>query len=305
MPKPFFDYFPVARHHRLWGIYATSFGQVHVSPGCAYPPTNHPKSHSLRWEKGRVLNDFQLVYVSEGAGQFESAHSPLTRVGAGALLVLFPGVWHRYRPDPAVGWTEYWIELQGSVMESLCREKILAPAQPVHLLGLEPEILATFAAAGQLARSKPSGFQVRLGLLGLQILPHLAWPRPIPGSPSQSMEQIIRESLNLLAAHLDQPLSPEAIARDLGVGYSYYRRAFKAQTGFSPKQYRLEIRFRRACDFLRNTDLMIKEIAERLGYNSPYHASTEFKKRTGLSPQRWREREQTSARSSAPRSPLK
>ncbi len=64
----------------------------------------------------------------------------------------------------------------------------------------------------------------------------------------QRIERVVQEALNLLASNLDQPLSPEAIARDLHVGYSYFRRAFKAQTGFSPKRYRLEVRLRRSCD---------------------------------------------------------
>jgi AraC-like DNA-binding protein len=290
------EYFPVAPQHRLWGIYATSFGQAHVPAGGSYPPVHHPKSHFLTWKNGRILQEFQFVYISEGAGQFESAHSPLVRVGEGTLFVLFPGVWHRYRPDPERGWIEYWIELQGGVMENLRHEKLLDPRRPVHIPGLAPEILGILAAANRLARAKPPGFQVRLGLLGLQILPHLVWPSPVSGSPSQRMEKIVRESLNLLGSNLEQPLSPESIARELGVGYSYFRRAFKAQTGFSPKQYRLEIRYRRTCDLLRNTDMMIKEIAERLGYNSPYHLSLEFKMRAGLAPQNWRAREKRGSR---------
>jgi AraC-like DNA-binding protein len=293
MFKNFFEYFPVGKHHRRWGIYATAFGQVQIPAGSLYPPTHHPKNHLLSVEKGRILQEFQLVYISKGKGNFESARSPLVSVTEGTLFILFPGIWHRYRPEPVKGWTEHWIELQGGMMENLRREKMLDPDMPVHSLDIAPEILAIFAAAGQLARSKPSGFQVRLGLLGLQILPYLAWPTPVPGSPSQRIERIVRAALDLLASNLDQPLSPEAIASELGVGYSYFRRVFKAQTGLSPKHYRLEIRFRRTCDFLRNTDMMIKEIAERLGYSSPYHLSMEFKHRIGFSPQHWRTQEKT------------
>ncbi|MCE0523504.1 MAG: AraC family transcriptional regulator [Methylacidiphilales bacterium] len=288
MSQDFFDYFPAAEQHRRWGVYATSFGQVLVPAGSSYPPSVHPKSHSLDWERGRVLHEYQLLYISAGRGQFESASSPLVQVSAGALFVLFPGIWHRYRPDPFVGWTEFWIELQGTQIEELRRLKIINPKQPVHQVGEVPEIMAAFAAAGGLARAKPPGFQVRLGLLGLQILTHLSWPSAVPGSPSQRIERIVREALNLLASHLDQPLSPEWIARQLHVGYSYFRRAFKAQTGFSPKHYRLEIRFRRTRDLLRHSDLTIKEIAQQLGYDSPYHLSTDFKKRMRISPASWR-----------------
>jgi len=288
MPTDFYDYFPVAEQHLRWGISATSYGQVRIPAGSHYPPEAHPRNHTFSWEKGRVLQEYQLVYVVKGGGEFESAFSASQTVGEGTIFVLFPGVWHRYRPAPETGWTECWLELQGAQLEELRRTQVLDPARPIHPVGDAPEFLAAWTAAGQIARAKPAGFQVRLGLLGLQILTHLHWPPAEPGSPSQRIEQIIQEALHLLAANLDQPLSPEWIAKELHVGYSYFRRMFKTRTGFTPKQYRLEIRFRRTCDFLRHTDLTLKEIAPRLGYDSPYHLSTDFKQRMGVSPQKWR-----------------
>ena len=288
MSHDFFDYFPAAEQHQRWGIYATSFGHVAVEAGAAYPPAQHPKSHDIGWENGRVLHEYQVLYISEGRGYFESASSPLVSVETGALFLLFPGVWHRYRPDPASGWTEYWIELQGTQIDELRRAGVLDPRQPVNRVGEVPEIMAAFTAAERLASAKSPGFQVRLGLLGLQILTQLVWPVAAPGSPTQRIERIVQEALNLLGSNLEQPLSPEAIARELHVGYSYFRRAFKTQTGFSPKRYRLEVRLRRARDFLRNSDLTVKEIAERLGYDSPYHFSTDFKNRTHTAPTTWR-----------------
>jgi AraC-like DNA-binding protein len=288
MRKDFFDYFPVAEQHRRWGIYATSYGHVTVPAQSPYPPVAHPENHAFGWKQGRVLSAFQLVYISQGQGEFESDLSPLTKVSQGFLFVLFPGVRHRYRPEAATGWTESWLELQGPQMEALRRLHILRPEHPVHPIGEVPEILALFTAAGQLARTKLPGFQVKLGLLGLQILTQITWPTAVPGSASQRLERVIQQALQLLASHLDQPVSPEWIARELHIGYSYFRRAFKAQTGFSPKQYRLAIRFRRTCDLLQHTDLKIKEIAQQLGYDSPYHLSVDFKNWTGRPPQLWR-----------------
>jgi len=288
MPKDFFDYFPVANAHKLWGVYATSLGHGRILAGSPYPSAHHPSNHSLGWEKGRILQEYQIIYISAGSGEFESDLSPHSQVHEGSLLILFPGVRHRYRPVPDLGWTESWIELQGPHVEELQRLKIIHPKHPVHQVGEVPEIMAGFTVASQLAWAKPSGFQVKLGLIGLQILTHLAWPPPPPESPAQRIERVVQEAMSLLASDIAQPLSPESVARQLKVGYSNFRRTFKRQTGFSPKQYQLEIRLRRVCGFLRHSDLTIKEIAERLGYDSPYHLSTAFKKRMHASPNKWR-----------------
>jgi DNA-binding CsgD family transcriptional regulator len=55
------------------------------------------------------------------------------------------------------------------------------------------------------------------------------------------------------------------LAKEFGVGYSYFRREFKKQTGFSLKQYQIELRLRRVKDLLQREALSIKEIAEQLG----------------------------------------
>ena len=48
-------------------------------------------------------------------------------VKAGSLLILFPRVWHRYAPDPGVGWTEHWIECQGPIFDEAVRTGIVRP----------------------------------------------------------------------------------------------------------------------------------------------------------------------------------
>lgn len=286
-PEDFFAYYPASDLHRQWGVYATSFGEVATKPGRSYPRGRHPGNHHLSWEKGRVLNGYQLVFITEGAGRFETASTPETVVKSGSVLMLFPGVWHRYRPDPATGWSEAWIEFQGPHVDGLRQLGILDPARPLFETKGLLEIPSLFAMAARLSQAKAPGFQVRLGFLALQVLSHLCWR--VPGLPSPARkEQLIQEAQNLLALNLDQPMSAPSIARALRVGYTTFRRSFKEQTGFSPKRYRAEIRFRHICDFLRNTELSLKEVALRLGYDSPYHLSADFKARTGVPPGRWR-----------------
>ena len=283
----YYDYFPVAERHRDWGIYATSFGQVNVPAHASYPPALHPENHALSWTRGRILKEHQLVFISRGSGHFECEGRGCRLVKKGTLLLLFPGVWHRYRPEPATGWTEHWIELQGEQMKRLTSLGLIKAERPVHAIGLVPEVLAGFATAGQLARSKPPGFQVRIGLLGLQILTCVIFGSAT-GITSTRMDRSVQEALRMLGANFEDGLSPAKVAGKLHFSYSYFRRSFKAHTGFSPKQYRLEVRTRHACNLLRDGERSIKEVAERLGYDSPYHLSGDFKKRTGVSPSAWR-----------------
>ena len=167
----FYSYFPPSPLAKKWEIYATSFGQVHVpekSP--VYPPDPHPSGHHFVWKEGRVLSDCQILSIQAGSGEFESALSPRVRISAGTTVVLHPGVRHRYRPDPATGWTESWIELGGPLMGRLIKNGTLDPGRPVYPHSLSTRSDDSWERAYATARAKPPNFTVRLGLIGLDLL---------------------------------------------------------------------------------------------------------------------------------------
>jgi AraC-like DNA-binding protein len=284
----FFNYFPIAPADRVWGLYATSFGQIRVPPNAVYPPRGHPATHYFAWNKGRTLPEYQLLYVHAGGGSFESSLTKRKKIARGTIFLLFPGVWHRYRPHLSTGWMESWIELNGPYMDHLRTAKIIDPQKPVYQIQAVNEVEDLMESANRLARAKPPGFQVHLGLIAVQILTLLRSSSSRRQITPRRIDHIVSEAQALLARDLEKSSSPEEIARQLGIGYSYFRREFKHRTGFSPKQYQIEIRHRQARDLLRNTNLTVKEISERLGYHSPYHLSLDFSKRNGLPPIQWR-----------------
>jgi hypothetical protein len=131
-----------------WGCTATSIGFARVRPGTKYPPTKHPADHHFEWARGRVLQSYQILFISEGAGLFESEYTRDPQVVAcGTVFILFPGVWHRYAPDSAVGWTEHWLECQGPAFGEALRTGIVQPKQPLLHTGLEPDPYAALSAA--------------------------------------------------------------------------------------------------------------------------------------------------------------
>lgn len=93
-----------------WGVVVTTTGYQIIEPQTSYPPSNHPVRYLFSVEKGRLLNEYQLIYISRGDGQFVSAsHKETSFEGGGKFILLFPGEWHSYRPSPKTGWHEYWI----------------------------------------------------------------------------------------------------------------------------------------------------------------------------------------------------
>src|SRR5690349_4783434 len=154
----YFLYLPDAPTPGPWQCAATSVGHERVPPQSPYPPRHHPIDHHFNWEDGRILSAYQLVYLTAGQGYFESDLSPKRqRVEAGSVLVLFPGVWHRYAPEPATGWIEHWIECRGEAFDRAVETGQLKPQRPVWRVGLLPDLLQAFERCHALAQRRSPG----------------------------------------------------------------------------------------------------------------------------------------------------
>jgi AraC-like DNA-binding protein len=101
-------------------------------------------------------------------------------------------------------------------------------------------------------------------------------------------ERIVRDVKDLLEQHAAKTTSMKQLSARYQLGEKHLYRIFRELTGLSPYQYYLQFRIHRAEEMLRDTTLLIKEIAVALQFETSFHFSTFFKKKTGMSPSEWR-----------------
>ena len=291
--KNYFVYLPGTTGQKPWECTASSSGYARSLPGAPYPPDRHPVDHHFNWSDGRVLQAYQFVYITSGSGQFESDHTGLTRIACGHLIILFPGVWHRYTPDPGTGWSENWIECQGPAFDRARAQGILAPDRPVQQVGLVPDLLTAFGRCHEIARLQWPNNQCLLSTMGLHILSIVHCVAGLQLQATHWIDEVVRMAQTRIMQRYHERLSMRQLARELNIGYSHFRHGFKALTGISPKQYQLHLRLRKSQDLLLNTTKTISEVADILGFDSAYHFSTQFRKRVGQSPSVWRKQNGT------------
>jgi transcriptional regulator GlxA family with amidase domain len=65
-------------------------------------------------------------------------------------------------------------------------------------------------------------------------------------------------------------------------------RRFHEQAGHTPMQWVTGVRIRRAQELLETTDHGIDRIAHLVGFASPAHFRTQFKRHSGVAPQAYR-----------------
>ena len=86
--------------------------------------------------------------------------------------------------------------------------------------------------------------------------------------------------------HMDMKL--ENIAPEFGYNSAYLGRIFKENTGETFGAYVEKIRMQKACELLKETDLKVYEIAERVGYKNVDYFHIKFRKNVGMSPAEYR-----------------
>lgn len=91
--------------------------------------------------------------------------------------------------------------------------------------------------------------------------------------------------------YTDPTLDNDRIADELGISEVYLRRVFKESLSVTPKQYILELRYRKAKQLLSEGILTIHEIAEECGFSGAYHFSRAFRQSEGMSPTEYRNTE--------------
>lgn len=283
----YFQYLPLTPEMRRWGLAVTASGRTHIAAGSEYPPKQHPGDHQLDWEHGRVLDALQVVLISSGCGLLETRAIGQCQVEAGMVFLLLPNTWHRYRPDPKIGWTESWIELQGPVVNELLATKNFPPTTILRNGAIDIGMEDAMEAIHRINRQGSIDFQPEVSAAAMQVL---ALCSRIPRNllRSSPIQQAVHHALRYLGKHHAEPVNVELLAEQLGVAYSHFRRAFNAQTGFSPWKYVIHLRLTRARRILASGDTKLDDIAAQVGFSSGFHLSHAFKKAYGESPDKWR-----------------
>ncbi len=283
----YFKYLPVAETDKLWQLFTTTVGRTDIKPGETYPykAGEHPPSYTLNWNSGRILNEYQFVYVLKGSGRFKTFLGERI-ISPGTVLLLIPGERHWYQPDSNTGWTEYWIGFRGEWADRWLERKFLDRENPVYRPGVSKSLLALFDEAVCLAKSEPPCMQQLISSIVPRIQAKLYAGRKSEYR-SDSEDNVFARACVLFEEHIYDKFDIEEITSVLSVNYYTLRESFNQHTGMSPYHYFLQMKINRAKELLERGSMSVKEVSFRLAFDSPYYFSRLFKKKTGVSPSRW------------------
>lgn len=106
---------------------------------------------------------------------------------------------------------------------------------------------------------------------------------------NDSLSPIIKHLLDYIDVHYSQGISLGEFCSQFDVSTAYIGYLFKKETGIFFNTYLIDYRMEKAMDMLIHSHEKIGDIAEKTGYATTSHFISLFKKKTGLSPAKYRE----------------
>lgn len=230
---------------------------------------------------GGARSAYSAVLCLRGRGWYRDAAGRRWDLAPGVLFQRFTGVGHEVWVEPDPPWAECWVHFGRPLEDALVATGVLDRAAPVRTPGIDLALVrelwrATDALEAAADRDLPQHL-VRLQGLLLSLL----GPAPA-AAPGFDADRACR----LLA---DAPRADlVVVARELGMGYRDFRRAFRAAVGMAPGEYRLRRRLERARAELSAGDRTVAAIARDLGWANPFTFTALFRKHVGVAPRTWR-----------------
>lgn len=283
-----FKYLVVNEQDRKFGTYVNTVGFQSIPENSPYPLKGHPLGYYFDIRKGRVLKEYQLLYISKGQGFFSTQQQKDRKIGKGSLLLLVPGQWHSYHPDPKTGWNEYYIGFEGEAIEHIFENGFLPKENAVIEMGVNEELIRFYKQAIDIAKKDKVAMQQLLAGIVMYILGMVLYATRNQLFEMGDVEQKIIRAKIIMYENLYNDIAPEELAEKLNLSYSWFRKEFKNYTGYAPAKYFQELKINKAKELLLGTLQPVKEIAYTLGYASVEHFSTLFKKRTNYTPLEYR-----------------
>lgn len=102
---------------------------------------------------------------------------------------------------------------------------------------------------------------------------------------------LLENVISFMKNNINKNLKIDTIAEKFNCSSSNIYKLFKKNLHSTPLDFFIHLKMERACRLLTNTNMRVKEVGRKLGYEDQYYFSRIFSKHIGLSPAKYRKEE--------------
>ncbi|KAA2243236.1 AraC family transcriptional regulator [Chitinophaga agrisoli] len=264
------------RHAAISQIYITHIGYF-------------PKAIAHYRLRKNGCKDNILIYCLRGKGWYRIGKRQFT-VGPNQYVIIPATSLHlSYGADEADPWTIYWVHFSGQDMDGFNTSLNIAPFDGPQDMPLNEKGLQIWE---NMYESLSMGYSTDNLINANFCLYHFVSTFIFPDKHQQrqaaAVENPITQTILYMRSRLHEKLTVEDMAAAHHLSASYFSTLFRKATGMPPIDYFIHLKIQKACLLLYQDNLKVKDVAEAIGYDDPYHFSRLFKKHMNVSPEQYK-----------------
>jgi AraC-like DNA-binding protein len=224
-----------------------------------------------------------IEYIAEGAG-YLIVDDQQFQINCTDVYILPKGKDHEYGPDKNNPWRKKYVVIDGPLIEELTK---IYGIQNTYFF---PQQLSTghlFDKLIETLKTKDENTFTKISLLIHEIIIHLASQVKHRKENDKGLPGKIKRFLD---GSLENPLKLEDLVNEFHCTKAHLVRTFKKQYKMTPYEYFLSRKFNLACFYLTQTDISIKQIADKLHFRDEYYFSKFFSQRAKTPPGQFRKK---------------
>lgn len=221
-----------------------------------------------------------VEYVTSGAG-FLEINGKSFHIHSDSIYFLTPGSSHCYWPDKNDPWQKIFFVIYGELVNHLLDAYDL---NEVYHIPAVPELKKYFREMIFLRKTRER--DSKASIVFHSFCDEAA--KTITRKTVAPLPALVEKLKKRLDTSLDEPFSLKEFAAQQNCKASSLIRSFRRSLGKTPHAYLIDTRISEAVNYLRYTDLSVKEIACILAFSDQYHFSNTFKQHKGCSPSEFR-----------------
>jgi AraC-like DNA-binding protein/mannose-6-phosphate isomerase-like protein (cupin superfamily) len=249
----------------------------------------YPKARFHYRERQNGCPQDILIYCVDGEGWI-NIENQTQSISQGQFLIIPKKTRHSYGADEYKPWSIYWVHFKGSLSDQFTLKLKKGPSSFINQVSFDERRVELF---DEICGILESGYSTdHLHYVNMCLWKYLA-SFCYPGLNRKKGDELSDETdiaIRYMQEHIHETVSLQDMANLVHLSTSHFSSIFKKKTGYSPVEYFIHIKIQKACQFLEFTDIHVKELCYKLGFNDPFYFSRLFSKYMGLSPVEYRKK---------------
>ena len=230
------------------------------------------------WHRLHLTGPFWRLYHHDGSGAGLVADGKRIEIQPGKFYILPP---HCSRLTWCSG-SPYQLYIHFELSLSMGN-----PRFPLHVIPVTDDLQGILdELRDSLKRGQPDC--LRISLLAISLCSRALTMLPPEALLESEKDRRMEMTCDYLRANLDHEVDLEMLAARVRMTPNAFSRLFRENTGVTPYQYLLQLRYNQASKLLHSDRYSIDEICELVGVKDRFHFSRTFKKIYGVPPAQYR-----------------